>query len=116
MAFAPEPTAKAWAALTGPLGLSGAVEGEHVTSAGGAPRLAGQAERVGPREYPELLLRLDEPTSGIAHLFAMPMGGNICVSVRFYLYGEQAPAVTTRDEPAWRAWLDKQFAAGTVGI
>jgi uncharacterized protein YndB with AHSA1/START domain len=115
MAFAPEPTAKAWAALTGPLGLSRAVEGERVTSSGGAPRLAGQAVRVGPPEYPECLLRLDEPTSGLAHLFAMPMGGSICVSVRVFFYGEQAPAVTTREEPAWRAWLDAQFQTGTVG-
>lgn len=105
MAFAPGPTAHAWAALTGPLGLAGAVEGADVASAAGAPRLSGQAERVGPPEYPELLVRLHEPTSGIAHLFTMPMGGKTCVSVRYYLYGEHAPAVTAREEPAWRAWL-----------
>jgi uncharacterized protein YndB with AHSA1/START domain len=114
MAFGPAPTAKAWSALAGPLGLSRAVEGDAVTSPDGAPRLSGHAERVGPAEYPELLLRLQEPASGIAHLFAMPMGGNICVSVRFYLYGEQAPAVTSREEPAWRAWLDAQFPANAV--
>jgi uncharacterized protein YndB with AHSA1/START domain len=111
LAFAPGPTAAAWAALTGPLGLSRAVEGQHLTSnAAGAPRLSGHIERVGPPEYPELLARLDEPTAGIAHLFAMPMAGSICVSVRFYFYGEDAPAVTAREEPAWRAWLDSQFA------
>lgn len=116
MAFAPGPVAAAWAALAGPLGLSTAVEGEQVTSTGGAPHLAGHAERVGPPEYPELLLRLHEPTSGIAHLFAMPMGGNVCVSVRFYLYGEHAPAVTTREEPAWRVWLDGQFPTNAVAM
>jgi uncharacterized protein YndB with AHSA1/START domain len=116
MAFAPEPTATAWAALTDPLGLSRAVQGEDVTAAAGAPRLAGRAEHVGPPEHPELLLRLDHPARGIAHLFAMPMGGKICLPVRFYLYGEQASAVRTREEPAWRAWLDRQFPSGAVAM
>jgi uncharacterized protein YndB with AHSA1/START domain len=116
MAFAPGTTATVWPALTSALGLSRAAEGDAVTSAAGAPRLAGRAERVGPPDHPELLVRLDEPTRGIAHLFAMPMGGNICLSVRFYLYGEEATAVRTREEPAWRAWLEKQFPSGAVAV
>ena len=116
LAFAPGTAAEAWDALAGALGLSRAVEGEQVTSAEGAPRLSGKAERVGPAEYPELLLRVDEPAPGIAHLFAMAMGGSVCVSVRFFLYGAHAPAVTAREEPAWRAWLDGQFPRSAVGV
>jgi hypothetical protein len=63
-----------------------------------------------------LLVRLDEPAHGIAHLFAMPMGGNICLPIRFYLYGEQASIVRTREEPVWRAWLDKQFPSAAVAV
>jgi uncharacterized protein YndB with AHSA1/START domain len=110
MGFGPEPKSKAWGALTGPLGLAGAAAGQRVKTAAGAPPLAGLVERVGQDEYPEeLLLRLDEPTAGIAHLFAIPMGGQVCLSIRFYLYGGRASAVVARDEPAWRAWMNEHF-------
>jgi uncharacterized protein YndB with AHSA1/START domain len=111
MGVTPEPVSKAWEALIGPLGFSGTVEGQHVSSAAGAPRLAGLVERVGPAEYPELLLRLDAPAPGIAHFFAMAMGGSVCLPVRFYLYGDRAPAVVTRDEPVWKAWMAERFPA-----
>jgi uncharacterized protein YndB with AHSA1/START domain len=97
MAFTPEPKSKAWEILMHPLGLRDPSEGQRVTSTAGAPRLSGVVERVGAPEYPEeLLLRLDAPAPGIAHLFAMPMGGNTCVPVRLYLYGDQAAAVAAR--------------------
>jgi uncharacterized protein YndB with AHSA1/START domain len=112
MGVAPEPKAAAWEGLTVPLGLAGAAVGERRTSKDGAPPLAGQVEQVGEGEYPEeLLLRLDEPAPGIAHLFAMPMGGQVYLSVRFYLYGDQAAAVAAREEPRWQAWMNDHFAA-----
>jgi uncharacterized protein YndB with AHSA1/START domain len=117
MAFAPGPTATAWVTLTDPLGLSTASEGQHVKSPAGAPHLSGVVERVGAPEYPELLLRLDEPGPGIAHLFAMPMGGDICVPVRLYLYGDRAAIVAAREEPRWQAWLAEKFqSAGNANI
>lgn len=112
MGAGPEPTAATWNALVGPLGLAGAVEGQRVSTAAGAPRLAGVAERVGPSEYPDLLLRLDEPAPGIAHLFALPMAGQVFLPVRVYLYGEGARAAAARDEPAWQAWMAERFPAG----
>ncbi len=112
MGVAPEPKAAAWEGLTVPLGLAGAAVGERRTSKDGAPPLAGQVEQVGEGEYPEeLLLRLDEPAPGIAHLFAMPMGGQVYLSVRFYLYGDKAAAVVARDEPLWQMWMNEHFAA-----
>src|SRR4029079_987477 len=42
MGVAPEPTPEAWAALTGPLGLSGATAGQRVSAPAGAPPLAVQ--------------------------------------------------------------------------
>ena len=88
MGVAPEPKEEAWEALTGPLGFAGAAQGERVTAGAGAPPLAGLVERDGPSEHPEgLLLRLDEPAPGLAHFFALPMGGNVYVIVRFYLFG-----------------------------
>jgi uncharacterized protein YndB with AHSA1/START domain len=111
MGVAPEPKPEAWNALTASLGLVGASVGKRVKSAAGAPPLAGLVERAGQPEYPELLLRLDEPTAGIAHLFALPMGGQVYLPIRVYLYGNQAPAAVARDEPVWQAWVNEHFSA-----
>ena len=62
--------------------------------------------------YPEeLLLRLDQPAPGVAHLFAMPMGGQVLLSVRLFLYGKQASAIAAQVEPAWQAWVNQHFSA-----
>jgi uncharacterized protein YndB with AHSA1/START domain len=110
MGVASEPTIEtAWAALTGRLGIAGAGPGQPVQSAADAPVLAGQVERVGPDEHPELLLRLDTPAPGIAHLFAMAMGGQVYLPIRLYLFGDQPAAVAAREEPAWQAWMARHF-------
>lgn len=109
MGMAPEPRAQAWAGLTAALGLAGAAKGQRVRAPAGPPPLAGLVERVGEEAYPEeLLLRLDEPAPGIAHIFAMSMGGQVLLSVRFYLYGDRAPVSVLRDEPLWQAWMNER--------
>jgi uncharacterized protein YndB with AHSA1/START domain len=100
---------KAWAALTEALGLTGATIGQRVSTPTGGLSLAGLVEGVGPAEYPELLLRLHEPAPGIVHLFAMDMGGQVCLSIRFFLYGDQSSVVVARDEPRWQAWMNEHF-------
>ena len=115
MGVAPEPTTEAWDALVGALGLAGAGAGQRVQSAASAPPLGGLVEHAGPPEYPGLLLRLDAPTGGIAHLFALPMGGQVYLPIRFYLYGDQAPAIVARDEPRWQAWMADHVSAGGDG-
>ncbi|MBW3634514.1 MAG: SRPBCC domain-containing protein [Chloroflexi bacterium] len=111
MGVAPEPKSAAWEALTGSLGLTGAAIGQRVSTSQSAPPLAGTVEWAGQPEWPEeLLLRLDEPAPGIAHLVLHPMGGQVSMTVRFYLYGDQAPAAVARVEPEWQAWMDAHFA------
>ena len=116
MGSAPEPKAEAWSALTGPLGLAGAAVGRRVSTPAGAPPLAGSVERVGQNDHPEeLLVRLDEPAPGIAHLFAMPMGGQVYLSIRMFLYGDGASAAAARAEPVWQAWLAEHFPPAGAG-
>ncbi|MGH2355603.1 MAG: SRPBCC family protein [Chloroflexota bacterium] len=112
MGVAPEPKSEAWAALTGSLGLAGAAVGQRVNTGADAPPLAGLVEWAGQAEFPEeLLLRIEEPAPGLAHLFALPMGGQIFLPVRMYVYGDQAAAAVARAEPLWQAWMNEQFAS-----
>lgn len=112
MGVAPEPKSEAWDALAGPLGLAGAAVGERRNTPAGAPPLAGLVEQTGKGDYPEeILLRLDEPAPGLAHLFAMSMGGQVYLSIRFFLYGDGAPAAAARAEPLWSAWMNERFGS-----
>jgi uncharacterized protein YndB with AHSA1/START domain len=110
MGFTTKPVPAAWNDLAGALGLAGGTAGQRVASAPDGPRIAGTVERAGTDEHPELLLRLDEPSPGIAHLFAMRMGPSTCVSVRFFMYGNGADAVASRVEPIWQTWLNSRFS------
>jgi uncharacterized protein YndB with AHSA1/START domain len=104
------PKPEAWATLTRSLGLVGATVSQRVRTLAGAPTLAGLVERVGEDPYPEeLLLRLDEPVPGIAHLFAIEISGQVYLSIRMYLYGGQASAVVARDESLWQSWMNEYF-------
>jgi uncharacterized protein YndB with AHSA1/START domain len=111
MGVAPEPKSEAWEALTGQLGLQveDAEVGKRVSTSHTAPPLAGTVEWAGPPDWPEALLRLDEPAPGIAHLVPHAMGGQVYLTIRFYLYGDQAPAAVTRTEPLWQAWVNEHF-------
>ena len=111
MGVAPEPRSEAWEALTGLLGLQveDAEVGKRVSTSQTAPPLAGTVEWAGPPEWPEALLRLDEPAPGIAHLFPLSMGGQVYLIIRFFLYGDQAPAAVARAEPTWQAWMNEHF-------
>jgi len=109
MTFTAQPKEKAWAELTEPLGLAGANVGQSVKSSGDAPRLAAVVDFEGPKT--ELMLRLEQPAPGVAHLSVMPMGGQSYVYVCLYLYGEGGRAVAAREEPVWQAWLGRLFPA-----
>lgn len=112
MATAPEPKAGAWRKLAEPLGLLGVPAGGRVQAPAEAPPLAGAIEHVGPPEWPEeALVCVDQPAPGFAHLYAMPMGGQVFLSVRFFLFGPQAAAAASRAEAAWGAWLQARFPA-----
>lgn len=107
---------------------------ERVTSAAHAPELAGTAVRLEVSdpdllraretvphiaaafegmegENPELILRLEHPAPGFAHVFIMPLGGPTMVSVRFHLFGVHVGELAAKYEEAWRGWLDQNFPA-----
>lgn len=99
----------AWATLTEPLGLSGVSTGQSFRTLAGAPAAAGVVENVGPADHPELLLRFSEPADGVAHMFAMPMGGAIIISVRTFFYGNRAASAAAKAEPEWTGWMTARF-------
>lgn len=105
MAMSSESKSAVWGRLLGSLGLSRLAEGQRVETAHRAPRLAGVVERVVEEEHEELLLRFEEPTSGVAHFLPVVMGGQVCLSVRLYFYGAQARAVAAREAPVWETWI-----------
>jgi len=109
MAFTAGSKDAAWAELTQSLGLAGANAGQSVTSSRDATRLAGEVENVGPKT--EMMLRLEQPGPGIAQVSAMSMGGQACLYLCLYLYGDGARAVAAREEPVWQAWLGRLFPA-----
>ena len=112
---APEPKEAAWDILAGPLGFVGTAEGKRVNARADAPPLAGLVEQTGPSEYPQLLLRLDEPAPGLAQFFALAMGGKVYVIARFYLFGSAAAAVTAREQAKWQSWLVFDFRHSQEG-
>jgi len=106
MAMSPESKSAVWDRLLGSLGFARLAEGQRVETGPGAPRLAGIVERVVDKEHEELLLRLEEPTSGAVQFFPAVMGGQVCLSIRLFLYGVQARAVAAREAPVWQAWIN----------
>ncbi|WP_406695287.1 SRPBCC domain-containing protein [Singulisphaera sp. Ch08] len=115
MGITTDSAASAWDVLTRSLDLTEAKLGEHRQTPADAPRLAGLVELTGQPGHPhQLLIRLDEPTTGIAHLFALSMGGLVFISIRIYLYGEAAPAAMANNEPSWTAWMNKHFPTNGV--
>lgn len=106
LAMSSESKTAAWDKLLGSLGLARLAEGQRVETAPSAPRLAGVVDRVVDKEHEELFLRLEEPTSGVVHFMPIVMGGQVCLSVRLYLYGAQARAVAAREAPVWQSWIN----------
>lgn len=102
----------AWKRLAGPIGLVGVPAGARVSAPAGAPPLAGVVEISGEPEYPEVsLVRLERPAPGIAHFFALAMGGPVFLAARLYLFGPQAASIAAEQEPVWRSWLAQQLPA-----
>jgi hypothetical protein len=56
------------------------------------------------------MLRLEEPTPGVAHLAAFSMGeAQALLSVAVYLYGDRAKDVAANQERKWQAWMKEHF-------
>ena len=103
------PVDRAFGELSAALGLpAGARKGERVAAtAPGAPPLAGVVERAAGSM---LALLLERPAPGVGFVFAESAGdGSAHASVYAYLFGDGAAATAARDEPAWRAWMQRHF-------
>lgn len=98
---------RAWEDVSSALGFSNAQPGERFAAPAGALPFSGLVDTV-PGET-EVILHIDQPTSGVAHLFVWPINDQILLSLRFYLYGEDAAKVVSREEPRWRSWMEGQF-------
>ncbi|NIW37136.1 MAG: hypothetical protein GWN32_11625 [Gemmatimonadetes bacterium] len=94
--------------------LSGAVEHMEITdpelarARASAPQVVAALEAMDGEE-PELLLRLDRPAPGIAHIFIMPMDEQTLVSMRLFFYGEQTAPDVAAAERQWQEWLAGAF-------
>ncbi|MFN8590362.1 MAG: SRPBCC domain-containing protein [Thermomicrobiales bacterium] len=111
MAIAAEPKASAWESFTRQLGISGASVGDRVTTAPGAPVLAGTVVWSGqPGDPQELLIRLEAPAPGIAVIIAHPMGEQVFLTTRCFFYGDNAAEVVSREAVVWQAWLRERFS------
>ena len=106
---APGTESQAFSALTEALGIEKASVGSKAAAtAPGVPSLAGIVEAV---EDVRLALRIDAPAPGIAVVAAYQCGGPVMTSVQLFLYGDGAPAVVAKEEPRWRAFMERHFPA-----
>jgi len=102
-----------WAALTGPFGLTGATEGKEATSGADTPALSGHVEVGRTGEEMSMILLISEPGPGICQFFAVPMGGQTYLSIRFFLFGDNAAATVAKVEPEWSRWFSERFPMGS---
>jgi uncharacterized protein YndB with AHSA1/START domain len=73
-----------------------------------APQIVAALEGMGD-EWPELLLRLERPAPGLAHVSTLALGEQTMVSLRFHLYGDPGAAAAPDVEREWTRWLAEQF-------
>ncbi len=135
-AFNTASPAETWRTVKSVLKIDPAAQ--RVTSAPGAPDLSGVVENTeitDPEllrireesplitatlegldgENPDLVLRLERPAPGLAHIFIMPMGDRTMVSIRFFLYGDRGAAAASNAEQQWNAWLTARFPERSPG-
>ncbi len=99
----------AWSAACNALGIADISEGERFRSPDGTPPLAGIRERAPEGPLPYAILRLDDPGPGIGSVTVFPFENQVLASVGIYLYGDDAPAIAARDDPAWQEWMKERF-------
>ncbi|MFI5454167.1 MAG: hypothetical protein ACHRXM_01830 [Isosphaerales bacterium] len=62
-------------------------DSKQVSRVQGTPVLSGVVQSRGVQAYPELLLLLDQPARGLAHLFPMAMGDQVLVTIEYGVLG-----------------------------
>lgn len=94
---------QAWAATLDALGLRDAAVGDRVGPAPGAPVLAGT---VYDRRDAELHLEVSDPAPGLVELSVHEWSSQVNLSVRAYLYAENARAIAAAETTRWTTWLE----------
>jgi uncharacterized protein YndB with AHSA1/START domain len=110
--------ADTWASLTSELGLADAAKGQRRgTQGAGVPRLEGVVERVHEGAPYEVLMKLDTPVRGAGLFGVYNWGERVHVMITLFLFGDDSAAVAARDEPLWRAWVERtSFAPRHDGL
>jgi uncharacterized protein YndB with AHSA1/START domain len=104
------PQLDVWKRLTEGLGLIGANAGEERTAPQTPEPLSGTVERVEQGDKQRyVLLRLSQPSPGIALTGTYGVGNATNASMAFYLYGEDAEQRAASSEPKWRDWFNETF-------
>lgn len=115
MSASPGTHAETWKQLATALNLSGPNLGERRSAPAGAPPLVGTVEHVDQGDGGcEVLLRLEQPAPGFAHIGSFPWEDKARISVSLFFYGDRAAATAAELEPRWRAWLEARFPASAV--
>ena len=60
-------------------------------------------------ENPDILLKLEQPAPGLAHMFIMPMDEQTSISVRIFLYGKTGAQAASHMKQEWSKWLGMRF-------
>ncbi len=116
--FASEPKEEAWSSFTKKLGIPSAPKiGDRITATNGTVELDGVVDNVGEGEHAELILmKVEQPFAGVAHIFGMPMGGQVILSLSFYAFGEDAEQKVAEEEPKWAAFVSEHFPMPAEGF
>lgn len=104
-----------WAALTAPFGLTGATEGQEVSPSADTPSLSGKVEVARSGEEMSMILLIGKPGPGICQFFAVPMGEHTYLSIRFFLFGNDAATAVAKAEPEWSHWFTERFPMVSEG-
>lgn len=100
---------EAWDALTAAFGLQDVGVGLPWAAPAGVPATLGGVVEFVSRNPNDLLVRLDQPTPGVAAFGSFDMGGQCMVAVNFYRYGDRAAETAAHETPLWQAWIRERF-------
>jgi uncharacterized protein YndB with AHSA1/START domain len=116
VAFSSEEESQAWEKAGGALGLLKVAPRQKWTAPDGVPHMAGVVESVGKGMHKNtVLIRLEAPAPGAAYVGAFSCGGMVMVCLSVYLFGAEAKAAVSRDEPAWQKWMGERFPVPQAG-
>lgn len=100
------PQLDVWKRLIEGFGLAGADVGEERTAARTPEPLSATVERIQQDDSQRhVLLRLKQPSPGIALIGTYRVADATSASMVFYLYGDDAPERAAASETVWRGWF-----------